>query len=113
MKETRTVTQVKIWKLIMNPVWDRLESRQIVVWSDDKEKLVNYYNQSKVEPYQEESGRGGGHKWYLNFSPTSFMHKFNPLDTPSLDPNDWGHGIFWEWVDSEIIDGIDQKHRIQ
>jgi len=112
MIETRTVTQVKIWTLIMNPVYGRLEDRQMVAWSDDKEKLVDYYNQSKVESYQEESGRGDGHKYYLNFSPTSLMHKFNPLDTPDLHPNDWGHGIFWEWVDSEIIEGLDQKPRI-
>jgi hypothetical protein len=112
MKETRTVTQVKIWKLIMNPVWDRMESRRMVAWSDDKEKLVNYYNQSKVDSYTEDSTNGDGRKWHLNFSPTSLMHHFNPLSTLDLEPNDWGHGIFWEWVDSEIIDGLDQKPRI-
>lgn len=112
MRETRTITQVKVWKLLMNPVNGRMESREMVVFSDDIAKLLKYYNDSKVEPYKEESGRGNGHKWHLSFSPTSKLRYFNPITSPDLLPNDYGHGLFWEWVDIDVFEGLVNDHRL-
>ena len=38
--ETRTVTEGKIFYLVMNPVTDRAETGRITVMSDSRERLI-------------------------------------------------------------------------
>ena len=96
--ETRTVQQVKIYCLIMNPVTDRAESGRISVMSFDKDRLIKFYEGEIVESYNDDRFRkvfkkGGPLEWY------------NPLWTlEGIDS--FGHGLREEWIDSTNIDYV-------
>lgn len=42
--ETRQITQVHIYFIVLNGVYDRCEDRNIVVVSDDRTKLIDFYH---------------------------------------------------------------------
>lgn len=96
--ETRTIQQVKVYCLIMNPMTDRAESGRISVMSFDKDRLVKFYEDEISEPYDDDRFRkvfkkGGPLEWY------------NPLWT--LEGVDsFGHGLREEWIDSTNIDYV-------
>jgi hypothetical protein len=88
--ETRTVTQTKIYSLIMNPVTANAEAGRITAIAFEKEKLVAWYESQK----HTEKWKDGG--FYKTFKPGSHLEWFNPLYT--FEPDDFGHGIHEEWV---------------
>lgn len=96
--ETRTIQQVKVYCLIMNPMTDRAESGRISVMSFEKDRLVKFYDGEITEPYSDDRFRkvfkkGGPLEWY------------NPLWT--LEGVDsFGHGLREEWIDSTNIDYV-------
>lgn len=120
MVKTRTVTQVLLFKLVLNPMQANTETAEIAAWSDDEEKLMKFYKEELVEPYREEGSpsfiaHGSSHEWVKSFRKGGPLEWYNPLYNLDGDINHWGHGIHTEWVDQIIIDNISTEagHRVQ
>ena len=74
--ETRQITQVHIYFLLLNSMFDRCEGRDIVLVADNKEKIYNYYN-NNILPYEERFRDDYG---YLHsFKSGSLLYNHNPL----------------------------------
>ena len=103
-KRSYQKTEVLVYKLILNPMTDRAESRSLVAVSTDYEKLVQWYSSQKAtEPY-----RDG--QWYKVFKQGSPLEWFNPVF--SLELNNlalFGHGIADEWVDERIFEEVSRR----
>jgi hypothetical protein len=108
MTETRTVSQTLIWKLVLNPMTGRTEEANLMAWSDDKDKLIKWYNeQLEAEPYRDpgiSSFSGGETSWFKVFKKGSQLEWCNPCDLES--PSHYGQGLFNEWVDNDAIPNI-------
>jgi hypothetical protein len=101
--EIRTINQIKIYYLVMNPMTDRTEASKIVVMSDDKQRLINYYTDNMVAPYID----GNWHKGFRKDSPLEWYNPI-PLDGTL---NHWGQGLKEEWVDEyEYLNGLKSKY---
>ena len=100
--EIRTINQIKIHYLVMNPMADRTEASQIVVMSDDKQRLINYYTDNMVEPYDD----GRFRKVFRKNTPLEW---YNPI---TLDGylDHWGHGMKSEWVDEMNFPDVKNKY---
>ena len=116
--ETRQITQVKIWKLILNPMTSNTENGSLVAFSDDKDKLLNWYrNEFADEPYYSVGehyfpAKGdfpanfeGQYRYYKVFKQGSQLEWMNPMNNEN-EPDHYGHGISCEWVDEIIIPNI-------
>lgn len=93
MAEMRTVTQVRMYLLILNPMTDRAEAKRIVAVSDDYVRLVNWYTA------QFAYGTWKDDTWWKTFKQGSPIEWYNPCG--SLELNDiypFGHGIKDEWI---------------
>lgn len=100
--ETRTIMQAKIHYLVMNQVTDRAESGKIAAMSIDKEKLIQFYQNERVDIYND----GNFSKVFKKDGPLEW---FNPLWT--LDGVDtFGHGVYSDWVDMENIHTLQTKY---
>lgn len=88
--ETRCITQVKIWKLLLNPMTGKAENIEIAVMSTDRQKVVDYYESKKVELYKDDG-------FNKQFEKGSLLEWFN--DTR------WSGGekIEEEWVDEIFL----------
>lgn len=102
--ETRTITQVKLYVLILN-TFGAAESGEVVAVSDDYHKLVSWYrDQFADEPYRE-----GG--WYKTFKKDSPIEFNNPCDSVELNhTNYWNHGIHDEWVPVDNLYEIKNRY---
>lgn len=100
----RTITQVLIYKLVLNAMTGRMENAQLVAISTDKNKLIEYYN-GELAPESYQDGQ-----WAKSFKQSSELEWFNKiefLDDASFDQcNDYGHGIQEEWVEEAALDNI-------
>ena len=96
--ETRQITQVRVYVLILN-TFGAAESGDIVAVSDDYRRLVSWYqSQFADEPYREDG-------WYKTFKKGSTIEYNNPCGSVELnDTNHWNHGIHDEWV---LLDDLD------
>ena len=96
--ETRQITQVRLYVLILN-TFGSAESGCIVAVSDDYQRLVTWYqSQFADEPYREDG-------WYKIFKKGSPIEYNNPCGSIELnDTNYWNHGIHDEWV---LVDDLD------
>jgi hypothetical protein len=117
MLETRQVTQVMVWKLILNPMRANTEASNLVAWSDDKDKLLNWYKSQLVEPYTDNGSpsfecHGESHNWYKVFAKGSELEWYNPMDNEEGYPNHYGHGLQNEWVDIDILPNISVGYRV-
>ncbi len=115
MRETRSIIQVKVWKLILNDMRSNTEARTLVAFSDDRDKLLEWYGQQIAdEKYVDIGGHyfpskgdfgsiaDDNYKYHKTFKPGSPLEWFNPL--LNLDePSNYGHGIFWEWTTDDEI----------
>lgn len=103
--ETRDVTEVRLFALIMNNVHDRAEGCELVAVSDDYQKLVNWYNSQKAEkPYRSEYDNN---MYYKVFKEGSELEYFNPLFSLGLNEmSPFGQGIKDEWVNIEQLSSI-------
>lgn len=99
--ETRTITQVRMYKLILNPMTDCCESAHIVAISDDYTRLVNWYmGQLATVPWRDD-------RWYKVFKSGSTIEWYNQCDRLGLNDVDyWGHGISDEWVSLETYENV-------
>lgn len=91
--EQRVMTQVKVYYLIMNRMTERTESGNIVIMSDDLDRLIRYYTDNLVEPYKD----GNWSKFFKKDSPLEW---YNPLSNlVENQTNHYGQGLKSEWID--------------
>lgn len=99
--QTREVTQILIFKLILNPMTDRTEAIRVVAISTSREKLLKWYKENKVESYKDDN-------WYKFFKKGSKLEWFNPMhDEQNGEYYDSGvsqSGIAEEWVNEYSLD---------
>ncbi len=95
--ETRTINQVKIYKLVLNRMTSsKIEHSEIAILAYSKERLIEFMKEMKVEMYHD--GR-----WSKTFKQGGLLEWFNDYGFES-DPDQldsWGHGIHQEWVNME------------
>ena len=90
--EERVITQRKTYKLLLNRMVGRSENVELVAIGYDKQKLIDWYEEQKVLPYQDGS-------WHKVFRKGSDLEWNNPLEF-----SDFG-GIQEEWTTQEAING--------
>ena len=95
--ETRTINQVKLYILTMNPITDRTESGRIAAMSYSKQALIDFYNQESVERYKDDN-------WSKFFRKGSLLEWLNPLH--SFEIGHYGHGIREEWANVDSLENI-------
>lgn len=104
--EFRQINQVRVYKLILNPMHDRTESGCLVAVSTDYDKLVQWYlSQKAAVPYRDD-------RWYKVFEKGSQLEWYNP--SASLELNElgaFGHGITDEWVNETTYHNFIQSGR--
>lgn len=95
--ETRTINQVKVYVLAMNPVTDRAERADNVAIATDREKLVAWYkdqlaNETWVDgTFRKVFKKGSQLEWY------------NPLgDLSESFESMFGHGIHELWINEDV-----------
>ena len=106
--ETRQVTQVKLYKLILNPMRSNTEDGKMVAISYSKDKLLDWYKNEMEEKDYEEVGdpsfecHGDSHTWRKTFKKGSVLEWFNPInlfDRDSIEGiKEYGHGIQEQWL---------------
>lgn len=107
--ETRQVTEIKIYKLILNPMRGNTENANMVAIAYEKQKLIDWYNSLIATEEYSEVGtpsfdcHGDSHKWHKTFRQGSELEWYNPC-YENFEPNHHGHGISEEWVMQEAID---------
>ena len=93
MAEMRTTVEIRIYKLILNPMRGRAEDSRIVAISDDYDKLVAWYH----EQFAPEMWRDD--HWWKRFKAGSPLEWYNDCSTTELNNcYPFGHGIQDEWV---------------
>lgn len=111
--ETRTIQQVLIHKLIMNPMNARTEESNLVAWSTERNNLINWYNNEKeIDVYtdvQENYGFENEVKnWRKTFKKGSHLEWYNPLYNFE-EVNHYGQGFQVEWVNEELLQNIESR----
>jgi hypothetical protein len=96
--KTRTVTQILIYKLVLNPITDRVEYGRISAWSTDKDRLIEWYKSQEVPGYRDDRflkvfKKGGPLEWY------NPIYNFDNIDA-------FNHGIHEEWINEDIMPKI-------
>ena len=105
--ETRQITQVKIYKLVLNPMRDKTEKSTLAAIAYDKSRLLQWYEEQRATEAFVEAGTGSfechgyTHNWRKTFKKDSPLEWFNPMD--SEQPNYFGHGIQEEWTTEEAV----------
>lgn len=101
----RSIQQVKLFLLVMNPMMGRAEDGEIAAISDDYDRLVSFYNASLLaEPVRTPDN-------YLHFfredTPLYWFNKVNTLE-PNADTF-FGHGIRTTWETTEDVPNIQSR----
>ena len=106
--ETRQITQIRVFYLILNNVYDYCEGRTIVAVSDSREKLIGLYNDSLI-PYEERYRDEGG--MYRSFK-KGLLYDFNPVpfvfDGATYAYDDLG--IKDTWINESDLDDVKKKY---
>ena len=99
--ETRNITQVRVFVLVLNDMrFPKIEMGRIVAVSTSYEKLVELYNSNKAESQYSENVND--YNWNKTFKKDSVLEWYNPVYSLELNYNDeFGHGIHDEWLDME------------
>lgn len=106
--ETRQITEVKIYKLILNPMRGNTENGSIVAIAYEKQKLIDWYNSKLAPEVLVEEGspsfecHGDSHKWHKTFRAGSELEWYNPC-YGNFEPNHYGHGISEQWATEEAV----------
>lgn len=109
--ETRNITEVKIYKLVLNPMRGNTENSVLVAIAYDKVKLAQWYNdQIATENYVDVGEpsfacHGDSHHWHKTFKQGGHLEWYNPCSNLE-EPDHYGHGIQWEWTTQESIDSF-------
>lgn len=99
--ETRNITQVRIYKLVLNSMFANYEQGNIVAISPSYEKLVDWYKSQCAK----ELWRDG--RWEKSFIQGSPLEWYNPCLSLELNDTDhYGHGIGDEWIEKSVYHKI-------
>lgn len=95
--EARTITQVRIYVLVLN-TFGRAEEGRIAAISGNYQDLVDLYNSQLLpECYRDENG------FYHTFNENGPLARLNPCSNLNLNEVDmFGHGIHDEWINEDI-----------
>lgn len=93
--ETRTITQVKIYTLTLNPIMNRAEDRRVVALSSDYDRLIAWYRDQMVPEWRD----GQWYKYFRQGSPLEWYNPPRTLELNELQP--WGHGIADVWINAD------------
>ena len=113
--ETRQITEVKVWKLILNPMKGNTENSTVVAVSYEKQKLIDWYNSLLApEPYTDkgevsfpDKGDFAGyendsHSFHKVFIKGSELEWYNPCDSFEV-PDRNGQGLSFVWREESDI----------
>lgn len=100
----------------MNPMRANTEAVDLVAWSDDRDKLIEWYKSNLVDPYVDNGNpsfecHGDSHNWHKTFLKGSELEWYNPIDIEQ-GINHWGQGLVSEWVAEDILDQIQIGYRV-
>jgi hypothetical protein len=91
--ETRTVNQIKIWKLVMHARnrddWD------LVAVSADRDVLTEWYKNQQCDEYEEYIEGLGSYK--KNFKQGTRLEWYEPVEIEN-EVMDYEYGVSWEWI---------------
>ncbi len=115
--ETRTITQVKIYKLYLNPMRGNTEDANLVAIAYYKDQLIRWYeDQIAPETWKDygeirfpAKGDFGGtkspnhcfHKAFLKGSKLEWYNPVNLFDTSDM-LSSYGHGIQEQWIEEDF-----------
>ena len=99
--EKRTITQVKLHKLVLNRMtMANIESSTIAAVSYNEQTLIDWAESQKApEPWRD--GQWG--KEYKKGSPLEW---FNPPSNYLPELSSWGHGLQHQWAEQKEIDAF-------
>lgn len=104
--ETRTIKQVRIWKLILNDMRSpKIEYTKIAVIGYTAEEVMNYYKSNRCEYWKDG-------QWGKSFKQGSLLEWFNPEDDVFGhigELNGWRCGLIDEWVDEDVWNNMQKK----
>ncbi len=99
--ETRVVYEIKVYKLLLNPMHWRCEDGHIVALSTDPQKLLDWKNSFLVERYSEE-WHPMWWSWNKTFAKGSVLEWYN--DSGPWFRQDLINGmIAFEWISEEQV----------
>jgi hypothetical protein len=107
MTQTRTVTETLFYLLVLNNMTGNTEGATLVAMSDDRERLVNWYNEQMAPELVKEEGKpsfpshGESHTWHKTFKVGGPLEWYNPADLDKV--NHYGHGIQEQWCQEENV----------
>ena len=102
--ETRQVTQVQIYFLFMNGVYDNAEDGSIAAVSTSKDKLISLYHEHLLpteERFRDEFNR------YRSFKDGPF-YNYNPLPDLMESPQ-WAHGLKSDWIPEDELENVKRR----
>ena len=112
MPEYREVPEIRIFKLILNSIFDNCECATIVAISDDYDRLVSFYNEHKVAQYPDKPFGENGYTYRKNFRKGSPLENYNqPFSLEVNQCDHYGHGIQDEWVRLHVWEHIQHEGR--
>lgn len=98
--ETRSITEIKLYKLFLKSIRNPEVKFQIVAVSYEREKLIEWYNdQKELEEYTETVG---DIVWTKTFKKGSRLEWYAPC-SKDFNPDKSGIGIQYEWGTEEMI----------
>jgi hypothetical protein len=102
MMETRTIREIKVYKLVMNNMtFPKIEMCEIVAVSTDYQKLIDWYKSQLAN----EGWRDG--QWFKSFKKGSALEWYNPVSNLDLDVyRPFNQGIQEEWITEETYQRI-------
>ena len=99
--ETRTITEVKTYKLILNPVYGQAEYVRLAAFSDDYDRLYDFYMSELTNDVVQEDG-------FFRYFRKGPLYNYNLAYHINLQqPDDYyGPGITYQWVPLDTFDEI-------
>ena len=108
--QTRTITEVLIYKLILNDMrYPKIEMKSLVAISTSYEKLVDWYNSQKADDVWVDVI--DEYNWRKAFKKDSPLEWYNSADSlqpvePEVVMNYIGGGICKTWVDLDVLNKV-------
>ena len=108
--QTRTITEVLIYKLILNDMrYPKIEMKSLVAISTSYEKLVDWYNSQKADDVWVDTI--DEYNWRKDFKKDSPLEWYNSADSlqpiePEVIMNSIGGGICKTWVDLDVLNKV-------